>query len=128
MISRERVGTEIGLMTGRLKQSLRNGKDNLSSIRSTWSDKTRRTARRTNYYVHDNAWIMMGVTAGAAFAAGFLLSRASQRGMAKAAGDLPTAERVKTLNAREFLYSSLPLALFLWKAVQGSRCARKGLI
>ena len=35
MITRERVGTEIGLMTGRIKKTFRNGKDNISSLQTS---------------------------------------------------------------------------------------------
>ena len=67
MISSERVGTEIGIMTGRIKQSFRNGKDNISSFQTNLGQKTRRAARQTDYYVHDNAWMMMAMSAGLAW-------------------------------------------------------------
>jgi ElaB/YqjD/DUF883 family membrane-anchored ribosome-binding protein len=126
MISRERVGTEIGLMTGRIKKTFRNGKDNLTSFQSNLSEKTRRAARKTDYYVHDNAWMMMAVSAGLAFAAGFLLSRGNQQAIAAEVGDLPNSEeKIKRMNSWEFVHSSLPLALFLWKALQASRGNRQ---
>src|SRR5678816_3796642 len=79
MITRERVDTEIGLMTGRIKQSLLNGRDNLTNAGTAVSEKTRRAARRTDYYVHDNAWKMMGIVAGLAFVVGFALSQVNER-------------------------------------------------
>ena len=133
---RERVGTEIGLMTGRIKQTLLNGRDNISTAKSAVSDKTRRAVRRTDYYVHDNAWKMMGVIAGLAFVAGYFLSTKNQEGIAAAvnadggnATDHPEVqEKVKKLNSWEMIHSAIPLALFFWKAVQASRCARKGMV
>lgn len=127
MISRERVGTEIGLMTGRIKKSFRNSRDNISNFQTGLSERTRRAARKTDYYVHDNAWVMIAVTAGLAFAAGFVLSRANQEAIAEAVGDeIPNSpEKVKKVNSWEFLHSSIPLALFVWKAFLASRGMRK---
>ena len=133
---RERVGTEIGLMTGRIKQTLLNGRDNISTAKSAVSDKTRRAVRRTDYYVHDNAWKMMGVIAGLAFVAGYFLSTKNQEGITAAVNadggnvtDHPEVqEKVKKLNSWEMIHSAIPLALFFWKAVQASRCARKGMV
>jgi ElaB/YqjD/DUF883 family membrane-anchored ribosome-binding protein len=125
MISRERVGTEIGLMTGRIKKTFRNSKHNFSSLQSNLSHRTRRVARKTDYYVHDNAWMMMAATAGLAFAAGFLLSRGNQLGIAERIGkEVPDSqEKVKRLNSFEFMHSALPLALFVWKALMATRAA-----
>lgn len=133
---RERVGTEIGLMTGRIKQSFLNGRDNISTAKSAVSDKTRRAVRRTDFYVHDNAWKMMGVVAGLAFVAGYFLSTRNQEGIAAAVnadgGDVTdhpkVQEKVQKLNSWEMIHSAIPLALFFWKAVQASRCARKGMV
>src|SRR5215510_6809077 len=120
MISRERVGTEVGLMTGRIRKSFRNGKESITSFQTNVAEKTRRAARKTDYYVHDNAWTMMAISAGLAFAAGFLLSRANQQAIAEAVGtDTPNAraKAKKKVNSWEFLHSSIPLALVLWKAL-----------
>ena len=133
---RERVGTEIGLMTGRIKQTLLNGRDNISTAKSAVSDKTRRAVRRTDFYVHDNAWKMMGVIAGLAFVAGYFISTKNQEGIAAGINadggnvtDHPKVqEKVKKLNSWEMIHSAIPLALFFWKAVQASRCARKGMV
>jgi ElaB/YqjD/DUF883 family membrane-anchored ribosome-binding protein len=127
MISRERVGTEIGLMTGRVRKTFRNGKENISSFQTGLSERTRRAARKTDYYVHDNAWTMMALSAGLAFAAGFLLSRANQQAIAEAVGaEVPNSrDKVKKLNSWEFLHSSIPLALFVWKAFLASRGTRR---
>ena len=133
---RERVGTEIGLMTGRIKQTFMNGRDHISTAKAAASERTRRAVRRTDYYVHDNAWKMMGVVAGMAFFAGFLLSRRNQEaiatGLAAETGtrreSTEVQEKVKRLNSWEMIHSAIPLALFFWKAVQASRCARKGMI
>ena len=123
-------------MTGCIKQTLLNGRDNISTAKSAVSDKTRRAVRRTDYYVHDNAWKMMGVIAGLAFVAGYFLSTKNQEGIAAAvnadggnATDHPEVqEKVKKLNSWEMIHSAIPLALFFWKAVQASRCARKGMV
>ena len=136
MIIRERVGTEIGLMTGKIKQSLSNGRDSVSSAKAAVADKTRRAVRKTDYYVHDNAWKMMGVIAGLAFVAGFFLSTKNQEGISAAINSDGSAatehpkvqEKVKKLNSWEMIHSAIPLALFFWKAVQASRCARKGMV
>ena len=127
MISRERFGTEIGLMTGRIKKRIRNSKENISSFRSNLGDKTRRAARKTDYYVHDNAWVMIAASAGLAFAAGFVLSRGSQQAIAEAVGrEIPDANRkVQKVNSWEFLHSSIPLALFVWKALLATRQGRR---
>jgi len=121
------MGTELGLMTGRVKKGFRNGKESLSNIQTSISERSRRAARRTDYYVHDNAWRMMALSAGLAFAAGFLLSRRNQEGIAidLEHGDSPRAqERIKKFNSWEFVHSAVPLALFVWKALQSSRCAK----
>jgi hypothetical protein len=130
MILKERIGTEVGLMTGRVKQSFRNGKASLSDLQTSVSETTRRAVRKTDYYVHDNAWRMMAVSAGIAFVAGFLLSKRNQEGIAAAieTGDPEIEKKVQKVNSWEFVHSTIPLALFLWKAVQASRCARKGMI
>ena len=136
MITRERVGTEIGLMTDRIKQTLLNGRENVSSAKAAVTDKTRRAVRRTDYYVHDNAWKMMGVIAGLAFVAGYFISTKNQEGISAAmnadgsqATDHPKVqEKVQRLNSWEMIHSAIPLALFFWKAVQASRCARKGMV
>lgn len=128
---KERIGTEISLLGGRIKNGLNNQKESITELQSTAAESTRRAARRTDYFVHDNAWTMMGVAAGLAFAAGFFFSRRNQEGISAAVGangSREVEEKVHRLNTWEFLHSSLPLALFLWKAVQASRCARKGMI
>ena len=136
MITRERVGTEIGLMTGRIKQSFLNGRDNVSSAKSAVTDKTRRAVRRTDYYVHDNAWKMLGVVAGLAFVAGYFISTKNQEGIAAgvnadvgdATANPKVQEKVQRLNSWEMIHSAIPLALFFWKAMQASRCAKKGMV
>lgn len=136
MIIRERVGTEIGLMTGRIKQTILNGRDNVSSAKSAVSEKTRRAARQTDYYVHDNAWKLMGVVAGLAFVAGYFLSTRNQEGISAgvnadtgdATSNAQVREKVKRLNSWELVHSAIPLTLFFWKAIQASRCARKGMV
>src|SRR5688572_23718399 len=130
MIS-ERVGTEIGLMTGRIKQRIRNGRETISGLQSSVSTGTKRAVRKTDYYVHDNAWKLIGVAAGLAFFAGFILSARNQEAIAAsvdADGSPDVEKKVQKLNSWEFVHSALPLTLFLWKAVQASRCARKGMV
>ncbi|HTG43624.1 MAG TPA: hypothetical protein VK633_03740 [Verrucomicrobiae bacterium] len=114
-------------MTGRIKKGFLNSKDSISNMQTNVADRGRRAARKTDYYVHDNAWTMMAVSAGLAFVAGFLLSRGNQEAIAAEAGtESPEVQdKVKKLNSWEFLHSSIPLALFAWKALQASRCARK---
>jgi ElaB/YqjD/DUF883 family membrane-anchored ribosome-binding protein len=136
MMTRERVGTEIGLMTGRIKQTFLNGRENVSNAKSAVADKTRRAVRRTDYYVHDNAWKMMGVIAGLAFVAGYFISTKNQEGIAAgvnadvgdATNNPRVQEKVKKLNSWEMVHSAIPLALFFWKAMQASRCAKKGMV
>ena len=126
MISRERVGTEIGLMTGRIRKRFKNSKESISSLQTNLSQKTRRAARKTDYYVHDNAWMMMAASAGIAFAAGFLLSRGNQEAIAQAVGEIPDSrQKVQKVNSWEFLHSSIPLALFVWKALLATRDSRR---
>jgi hypothetical protein len=123
-------------MTGKIKQSLLNGRENVSTAKAAVADKTRRAVRRTDYYVHDNAWKMMGVIAGLAFVAGYFLSTKNQEGISAAinadgsqATDHPKVQKkVQKLNSWEMIHSAIPLALFFWKAVQASRCARKGMV
>jgi ElaB/YqjD/DUF883 family membrane-anchored ribosome-binding protein len=124
MITRERVGTEIGLMKGRIRKKFLNGRDNLSSLQTNVSEKTRRAVRKTDYYVHENAWTMMAISAGLAFAAGFLLSRRNLDSIVLdvEAGDTPQAkERIKRLNSWEMIHSAIPLALFVWKTLRSTR-------
>lgn len=129
MMTRERVGTEIGLMTGRIKQSLLNGRDNLTNAGTAVSEKTRRAARQTDYYVHDNAWKMMGIAAGLAFAVGFALSQVNERRViveevpVDSDGNLKPAKKKK--GSFELVHAVIPLALFAWKAFQSSRCERR---
>jgi hypothetical protein len=120
-------------MTGSISRKFRNGGRSISSFGESVSSGTRRAVRKTDYMVHDNAWKMIGVFAGLAFCAGFILSQRNQEAIAAAvdadASTSPEVEKkVQKLNSWEFLHSSLPLALFLWKAVQASRCARKGMV
>jgi ElaB/YqjD/DUF883 family membrane-anchored ribosome-binding protein len=123
MISRERVGTEIGLMTGRIKKSFRNRKENLGTLQTNVAHRTRRAVRKTDYYVHENAWTMMAVSAGLAFVAGFVLSRANQEAIAQAVGEevSNSPEKIRKVNSWEFLHSAIPLGLFFWKTFQVSR-------
>ncbi len=126
MISRERVGTEMGLMTGRIKKSFKNSKENISNLQTNLSERTRRAARKTDYYVHDNAWAMIAAAAGVAFVTGFILSRGNQEAIAESVGEIPDArEKVHKVNSWEFLHSSIPLALFVWKAFLATRGPRR---
>jgi ElaB/YqjD/DUF883 family membrane-anchored ribosome-binding protein len=135
MITRDRVGTEIGLMSGRIKQTFLNSRDSLASARTAVSEKTRRAARKTDYYVHDNAWKMMGFAAGLAFVTGFVLSRISEDRLESVlaadvngnAHPIPEPKR-KSFGTWELVHSAIPLALFLWKATQSSRCAKRELV
>jgi ElaB/YqjD/DUF883 family membrane-anchored ribosome-binding protein len=132
----ERVGTEIGLMTGRIKKTFLNGRDSVSTAKSAVSDKTRKAVRRTDYFVHDNAWTMIGVVAGLAFVAGYFISTKNQEGISAgvnadvgdATNNPQVQEKVKRLNSWELMHSAIPLALFFWKAMQASRCAKKGMV
>ncbi len=132
----ERVGTEIGLMTGRIKKTFLNGKDSVSTARSAVTNKTRQAVRRTDYFVHDNAWTMIGVIAGLAFVAGYFISTKNQEGIsagvnadgADITNHPEVQEKVKRLNSWELMHSAIPLALFFWKAMQASRCAKKGMV
>ena len=132
MMTSERVGTEIGLMTGRIKQTFLNGRENLASAGTAVSEKTRRAARRTDYFVHDNAWKMMGVVAGAAFLAGFVLSRVNDdRALIEGIAVDPSDDQSKAVKKQksgswELVHAAIPLALFAWKAFQSSRCAKRG--
>jgi hypothetical protein len=123
-------------MTGRIKKTFLNGRDSVSSAKSAVSDKTRRAVRHTDYFVHDNAWKMIGVVAGLAFVAGYFISTKNQAGISAGvnadtgnATDNPQVqEKVKRLNSWELMHSAIPLALFFWKAMQASRCAKKGMV
>jgi hypothetical protein len=123
-------------MTGRIKKTILNSRENVSNAKTAVADKSRRVARQTDYYVHDNAWKMMGIVAGLAFVAGYFLSTRNQEGISAAVNadggdvtDHPTVkEKVQKLNSWEMVHSAIPLALFFWKAVQASRCARKGMV
>lgn len=127
---KDKISAEASLLGGRIKQSLRNGREGISEIQTAAADKTRRAVRHTDYLVHDNAWKMIGVVAGLAFAAGFFVSRRNQEAIATAVGSDSSRveEKVQRLNTWEFIHSALPMGLFLWKAIQASRCARKGMI
>jgi ElaB/YqjD/DUF883 family membrane-anchored ribosome-binding protein len=120
MSARDRIGTEVELMTGRIKKTFRNGKESITDMRASIVDKTRRAARRTDYYVHDNAWTMMAVTAGLALAAGFLLARGTREILEEAVEfqeENPKAREKKKVNSWEFIHSAIPLALFVWRAL-----------
>ena len=124
---KERIGTEASLLGGRIKQGLHNGREGISEFKTAAADKTRRAARHTDFYVHDNAWKLIGVVAGLAFAAGFFVSRKNQEAIAAEAGthSRTVQEKVQRLNTWEFVHSALPMAIFVWKALQASRCAKK---
>jgi ElaB/YqjD/DUF883 family membrane-anchored ribosome-binding protein len=129
--NRQRVGTEIGLMTGRIKKSFLNGRDNLANAGVAVSEKTRRAARRTDYYVHDHAWKMMGIAAGLAFVAGFILSRVNEDRFVLAetlpagSDENRNAATKSKSGSWELVHAAIPLAMFAWKAFSNSRCARK---
>lgn len=127
MSTRDRIGTEIGLVTGRIKKTFRNSKDSISTFQTNVSGKTRRAIRKTDYYVHDNAWTLMALTAGVAFAAGFLLSRRSQDAVAieYQEGNPEVEEKIRKVSSFDFFHSIMPLALFAVKALSISRKARK---
>ena len=132
--NRERVGTEIGLMTGRIKKTFLNGRDNLANAGVAVSEKTRRAARRTDYYVHDNAWKLIGVTAGLAFVTGLILSRLNDERLALVE-TLPADSHNNQKPAKksrsgswELVHAAIPLAMFAWKVFQDSRCARRGAV
>ena len=131
---RERVGTEIGIMTGRIKKTLSNGRDNLASARVAVSEKTRRAVRRTDYYVHDHAWKMLGIAAGLAFVTGFILSRANDERIFLTetvpgdADETQKAVKKSKSGSWELIHAAIPLAMFAWKAFQSSRCARRGTV
>jgi ElaB/YqjD/DUF883 family membrane-anchored ribosome-binding protein len=131
MITRERVGTEIGLMTGRIKQKFANSRDSLASAGTTVSETTRRAARKTDYYVHDNAWKMMGVVAGLAFIGGFLLSQVRDEkvvvgeGLAVDSDGNPVKVKKEKSHSLELLTAAAPLLVMAWKTFQSNRCARR---
>lgn len=128
---KERMATEVGLVKERIARKLRNGKDSVVGFQNSVSDTTRRAARNTDFYVHDHAWKMIGFAAGLAFAAGFILSGRNQQAIASevgAEGNPDVKAKVRKLNSWEFVHSALPLSLFLWKAVQASRGARRGKV
>lgn len=128
---KERMATEVGLVKDRIARRFRNGRDSIAGFGQSVSERSRMAARNTDYYVHDNAWKMIGFAAGLAFAAGFLLSGRNQQAIAagvRAEGSPEVEKKVRKLNSWEFVHSAIPLTLFLWKAVQASRCARKGAI
>ncbi len=131
MITRERVGTEIGLMTGRIKQKFLNGRDNLANAGTAVSRGTRRAVRTTDYYVHDHAWKMMGVAAGLAFVAGFLLSQVRDEkaliteGAAIDSGGNPLPQKRKKSRSMELATALAPLAVLAWKTFQTNRCERR---
>lgn len=127
MSTRERIGTEIGLMTGRIKKTFRNSKESLAGMQSNVAGRTRKVVRRTDYYVHDNAWTMMALSAGLAFAAGFLLSRRSQESLALEyqEGEPEVHEKIRKVSSWDFFHSVMPLALFAVRAFSVSRKARK---
>ncbi len=113
-------------MTGRIKNTFRNGKENIAGMGTTVVEQTRRAARKTDYYVHDNAWMVMAITAGVALAAGFLLARRTEETLEPVEFQEPNPEsgERKKVNSWEFVHSAIPLALFIWKAVLSSRCDR----
>ena len=133
MLTTERVGTEIGLMTGRIKQKFLNGRDSLASAGTTVSKKTRRAVSKTDYYIHDNAWKMLGLAAGLAFVAGFLLSQARDErvvvgeGLAVDSDGTPVSPQKKKSGSIEVMSALAPLAVLAWKTFQSSRCEKRNI-
>jgi hypothetical protein len=121
-------------MTGRIRKTFLNGRDNLANAGVAVSEKTRRAARKTDYYIHDNAWKMMGISAGLAFFAGFLLSRLNDERLLAPhltetdSDQNPPAAKKSKSGSWELVHAAIPLALFAWKAFQSSRCARRGAV
>ncbi|MGV3774595.1 MAG: DUF883 family protein [Verrucomicrobiales bacterium] len=138
MITKERIGTELELITNRIKTGIENGKFSLHEVQESVKHKSKKAARQTDYYVHDNAWKAMGITAAIAFIGGMFLSRgrrAQSEGFSfdnqqpekvvvdEKGNPVPTASK---LASWELVHSVLPLALFLWRAAQSTRCDKKG--
>jgi hypothetical protein len=120
-----RVGTELGLMGNRVKRKFRNGKSAFTALQTNMAEGTRRAARKTDYFVHDNAWKLLGVAVGAAFFGGFLLAR-----RATATEPLEVDERTgkvrraPAFSVGEFVHSIIPLAVLLVKTKQAAKGRR----
>jgi ElaB/YqjD/DUF883 family membrane-anchored ribosome-binding protein len=132
MITKERIETELELIANKIKTGIANGKYSLSEVQEAVAQKSRRAARQTDYYVHDNAWKAIGITAALAFIGGMVLGKAAGSESADATGNKALdAEEAKPavtparLASWELLHSLLPLGVFLWKAAQSARNAKE---
>jgi|GraSoiStandDraft_24_1057298.scaffolds.fasta_scaffold445032_2 hypothetical protein len=118
-----RIGTELDLMTTRIKRGIRNGKYTLSEVQTKLSEGTRRAARKTDYFVHDNAWGAMGVAAGLAFIGGFFLARKTTETeiVVGSDGEQTRVEQRPPFTIGELIHGVLPLAVLAIKAAQVAR-------
>jgi len=133
MITKERLGTELELITNRIRHGIENGKYSWTEVQGQLKEKSTRAARQTDYYVHDNAWKAIGISAAIAFVGGLLLKgNTAPKIKVQPTKRLVVDEHGKPVHTAgklaswELLHSVLPLALFLWRAAQSTRCAKRG--
>ena len=120
-----RIGTELGIAGNRFKRGVRNGRYAVSEFGTRVSENTRRAARRTDYFVHDNAWMLLGVATGLALVGGFLLARMTFEQPAEIVENEKGRAVVKkqpAITMGEIIHSIIPLAVLFLK----TRRAAKG--
>ena len=71
----EQSGEQIALVRARTAFSLRMARQRMAEMQATLLKSTRKAARQTDTYVHENPWNAMGAAAGAGLLLGFLLGR-----------------------------------------------------
>lgn len=119
-----RIGTELGLVGNRVKRGVRNGRYAVSEFGTKVSEQTRRAARRTDYFVHDNAWPLLGVATGLALVGGFLLARMTLENRAVVVEDAegkPVMKKRPPVTVGEIIHSLIPLAVLFIKTRQAAK-------
>lgn len=69
------AGDKIDSVRGRLAERLRLAGDQLVTVEKQVLEQTRKVARATDDYVHQNPWRAVGTAAGVAFLVGLLIGR-----------------------------------------------------
>lgn len=72
------TGDDLARAKIKLNQRIQTAKQSISSASGTIMDQARKTAQRTNNYVHEKPWAIIGAGAVLSFALGMLVSHRSK--------------------------------------------------
>jgi hypothetical protein len=113
-----------------MSERLRKSRERVDEFRAEAQAKARRAVRVTNNYAHDHPWNIVGIAAGLAFAAGFLMNtrRRPKRIVVKTQKPtikLKAPKPEKKRSGFDTVNALLPLVLFGVKAYTASRPKNK---